>query len=60
MGRPPPETDEIEEVRKRGFRGQWLKSVIERIDGLESPEEADRELARGRAYLERAVAEAVG
>ena len=39
-----------------GFAGPCL---IERIDGLDSPEDADRELARGRAYLERAVAEAV-
>ncbi len=40
-----------------GFSGPVL---IERIDGLQSPEDADRELARGRTYLERAVAEAIG
>lgn len=38
-----------------GFAGPLL---IERIDGLDSPEATDRELARGREYLERAVAEA--
>ena len=34
--------------------------LIERIDGLNTPEETDRELARGRAYLERAIAAATG
>jgi sugar phosphate isomerase/epimerase len=37
-----------------GFTGPCL---IERIDGLETPEDADRELARGREYLERVSAE---
>jgi sugar phosphate isomerase/epimerase len=32
----------------RGFSGPCL---IERIDGLETPEQTDHELARGRAYL---------
>jgi len=41
-------------LRDSGFAGPCL---IERIDGLESPEHADRELARGRAYLEKVVAE---
>lgn len=39
-----------------GFAGPCL---IERIDGLASPEAVDRELARARVYLERAAAEAV-
>lgn len=42
-------------LRAARFAGPCL---IERIDGLASPEAADRELARGRAYLERALAEA--
>ena len=42
-------------LRAARFAGPCL---IERIDGLASPEDADRELARGRAYLERALAEA--
>ena len=41
-------------LRDAGFSGPCL---IERIDGLETPEEVDRELARGREYLERSVAE---
>ena len=39
-----------------GFAGPCL---IERIDGLSSPEAVDRELARARAYLEQVVAEVV-
>lgn len=38
-----------------GFSGPCL---IERIDGLQSPEETDRALARGREHLEKAIAEA--
>jgi len=34
--------------------------LIERIDGLSTPEETDRELARGRVYLEQAIAAATG
>lgn len=41
-------------LRDAGFTGPCL---IERIDGLTAPEEVDRELARGRAYLERVMAE---
>ncbi len=41
-------------LRDVGFDGPCL---IERIDGLASPEDADRELTRGRAYLERIIAE---
>jgi sugar phosphate isomerase/epimerase len=41
-------------LRDAGFAGPCL---IERIDGLSSPEQVDRELARGRLYLERAIAE---
>ncbi|HEX5414831.1 MAG TPA: sugar phosphate isomerase/epimerase family protein [Chloroflexota bacterium] len=37
-----------------GFSGPCL---IERIDGLQTPEETDRELARGRANLEKAISE---
>ena len=44
-------------LRDSNFAGPCL---IERIDGLQSPEEADRELARGRAYLEKVVAEVAG
>jgi len=40
-----------------GFAGPCL---IERIDGLTSPEEVDRELARGRAHLEGVIAEVTG
>ncbi len=40
-----------------GFAGPCL---IERIDGLNSPEEVDRELARGRAHLEGVIAEVTG
>lgn len=41
-------------LRDTGFAGPCL---IERIDGLATPEATDRELARGREYLERVVAE---
>lgn len=41
-------------LRDADFAGPCL---IERIDGLATPEETDRELARGREYLERIVAE---
>ncbi len=41
-------------LRDAGFSGACL---IERIDGLASPDDVDRELARGRSYLERIVAE---
>ncbi len=44
----------VRALRDAGFSGPCL---IERIDGLETPEEVDRELARGREYLERTVAE---
>ena len=44
-------------LRGAGFAGPCL---IERIDGLTAPEEVDREMARGRAYLERVVAEVTG
>lgn len=44
-------------LRDSGFSGPCL---IERIDGLQSPEQADQELARGRVYLEKVVAEVVG
>ena len=60
---PTPGDGDIDHVaifrtlRAARFAGPCL---IERIDGLASPEEVDRELARGRAYLERAVAEATG
>ena len=60
---PTPGDGDIDHVaifrtlRAARFAGPCL---IERIDGLASPEEVDRELARGRAYLERAVAEAAG
>lgn len=60
---PTPGDGEIDHVaifgtlHAAGFDGPCL---IERIDGLNTPEDVDRELARGRAYLERAVAEAVG
>ena len=40
-----------------GFNGPCL---IERIDGLTTAEDIDAELARGRAYLERIVAEVTG
>jgi len=40
-----------------GFDGPCL---IERIDGLNSPEETDQALARGRGYLEGVIAEVVG
>lgn len=39
-----------------GFDGPCL---IERIDGLNSPEETDQALARGRGYLEGVIAEVV-
>ncbi len=39
-----------------GFDGPCL---IERIDGLNSPEETDQALARGRGYLEGIIAEVV-
>lgn len=57
---PTPGDGDIDHVaifralRDANFSGPCL---IERIDGLASAEEADRELARGRAYLERVVAE---
>ena len=44
-------------LREADFAGPCL---IERIDGLASPEEVDRELARGRAYLEGVVAAVTG
>jgi len=44
-------------LAQSGFSGPCL---IERIDGLQTPEDVDRELARGRAYLERVVAEVSG
>ncbi len=59
---PTPGDGEIDHVaifralHAVGFAGPCL---IERIDGLASPEEVDRELARARVYLERAAAEAV-
>lgn len=59
---PTPGDGDIDHVaifrtlRAAGFAGPCL---IERIDGLASPEETDRELARGRAYLERAIAESL-
>lgn len=40
-----------------GFDGPCL---IERIDGLNSAEETDQALARGRAYLDRIIAEVLG
>lgn len=40
-----------------GFDGPCL---IERIDGLNSPEETDQALARGRGYLEGVIAGVVG
>jgi sugar phosphate isomerase/epimerase len=58
---PTPGDGDIDHVaifrtlRDHGFAGPCL---IERIDGLSTPEEVDRELARARAYLERVVAEA--
>lgn len=60
---PTPGDGEIDHVaifrtlHEAGFSGPCL---IERIDGLATPEETDRALARGREYLERAIAEAVG
>jgi sugar phosphate isomerase/epimerase len=39
-------------LQAASFAGPCL---IERIDGLASPEDADRELARGRVYLERVI-----
>ncbi len=57
---PTPGDGDIDHVaifralRDAGFSGPCL---IERIDGLETPEEVDRELARGREYLEQSVAE---
>jgi sugar phosphate isomerase/epimerase len=59
---PTPGDGEIDHVaifrtlHRAGFAGPCL---IERIDGLASPEEADRELARGRASLERAITAAL-
>lgn len=59
---PTPGDGDIDHVaifrtlRTTGFHGPCL---IERIDGLATPEEVDRELARGRTYLERVVAEVV-
>lgn len=56
---PTPGDGDIDHVaifralRDANFVGPCL---IERIDGLSTPEEVDRELARGRAYLERVVA----
>ena len=60
---PTPGDGDIDHVaifrtlRAAGFAGPCL---IERIDGLASPEDVDRELTRGRVYLERVVAEATG
>jgi L-ribulose-5-phosphate 3-epimerase len=60
---PVPGEGEIDHVaifrtlHAAGFSGPCL---IERIDGLATPEETDRALARGREYLERAIAEVVG
>lgn len=60
---PTPGDGEIDHVaifrtlRASGFAGPCL---IERIDGLATPEDVDRELARGREYLERAIGEAMG
>lgn len=57
---PTPGDGDIDHVaifralRAANFAGPCL---IERIDGLETPEDADRELTRGREYLERVVAE---
>lgn len=56
---PTPGDGDIDHVaifralRDANFVGPCL---IERIDGLSTPEEVDRELARGRQYLERVVA----
>lgn len=56
---PTPGDGDIDHVaifralRAVNFSGPCL---IERIDGLDSPEAVDRELARGRAALEQAVA----
>jgi sugar phosphate isomerase/epimerase len=44
----------VRTLRDANFAGPCL---IERIDGLTTPEEVDRELARGRTYLERVVAD---
>lgn len=60
---PTPGDGDIDHVaifralRKADFAGPCL---IERIDGLSSPEEADSELARGRAYLEQVVTTVMG
>ena len=60
---PTPGDGDIDHVaifrtlHQAGFSGPCL---IERIDGLNSPEDADRELARGREYLERVIAEVTG
>lgn len=59
---PTPGDGEVDHVaifrtlRGAGFAGPCL---IERIDGLASPEETDRELARARVHLERAATEAM-
>jgi len=60
---PTPGDGDIDHVaifralRDAGFSGPCL---IERIDGLSTPEEVDRELARGRSYLEQVAAEVAG